>query len=45
MNNELERMWKEAVVVKFEAILHHVSEGTEENHDTFIRISSLEAEI
>jgi hypothetical protein len=33
VNNELERMWKEAVMVYFEALSRHLPGGTEENHE------------
>jgi hypothetical protein len=32
MNNELEKMWKEAVVAWFEILSENFSWGTEENH-------------
>jgi hypothetical protein len=33
MNDELERMWKEAVVAKFKILSRYFSGGTEENHE------------
>jgi hypothetical protein len=33
MNNEFERRWKEVVMVYFEVLYLHLSEGTEENHE------------
>jgi hypothetical protein len=33
MNNEIESMWKEAVVAKFKILPRHSSEETEENHE------------
>jgi hypothetical protein len=33
VGNELERMWKEAVVVQFRALSRHFHEETEENHE------------
>jgi hypothetical protein len=32
MNNEFERMWKEAVMARIEIILWYFSTGAEENH-------------
>jgi hypothetical protein len=32
INNELERMWKEAIVAKFKVLSRHLPGGTEENH-------------
>jgi hypothetical protein len=32
VNNELDRMWKEAVVASFNALPHHLFGGTEENY-------------
>jgi hypothetical protein len=31
--NELERMWKEAVMVKFKVLYQHLPGGTEENQE------------
>jgi hypothetical protein len=31
--NELERMWKEAVVIEFQVQSHHLSGGTEDTHE------------
>jgi hypothetical protein len=33
VNNELERMWKEAVVAKFMVLSRHLPGGTKENHE------------
>jgi hypothetical protein len=34
LNDELERMWKEAVIAYFKIIsLQHLPRGTEENHE------------
>lgn len=33
MNNELGRIWKEAVIGKLEVLLHNLPEGTDENHE------------
>jgi hypothetical protein len=33
MNNELETMWKEAVMAAFKVISWHLPRGTEENHE------------
>jgi hypothetical protein len=44
VNDELERMWKEAVVAYFKVLLQHSIGGTEENHDK-LRIAGLRAEI
>jgi hypothetical protein len=33
LNNELERMWKEAVVAQFNVLSHHLLGGTEEYHN------------
>jgi len=32
VNNELERLWKEAVMVQFKVVFWHVPLGNEENH-------------
>jgi hypothetical protein len=32
VNNELEIIWKEAIVAQFEAISQHLPEENEENH-------------
>jgi hypothetical protein len=32
MNDELEKMWKEAVVAYFKVLSQNSPEGTEENH-------------
>jgi hypothetical protein len=32
MNNELERVWKEAIVTYFKILPRHLTGGTEENH-------------
>jgi hypothetical protein len=32
VNNELERMWKEAVTMKYEILSHDLPEDTEEKH-------------
>jgi hypothetical protein len=32
VNNELERMWKEAVMAKFKVLSQHLPGRTEENH-------------
>jgi hypothetical protein len=31
VNDELEKIWKEAVVANFKVLSRHLSEGTEEN--------------
>jgi hypothetical protein len=33
MNNELERIWKEVVMVEFKVLSQHVPGGTEEDHE------------
>jgi hypothetical protein len=33
MSNELEKMWKEAVVAEFEVLTRHLPGGTEEKHE------------
>jgi hypothetical protein len=33
MNDELQRLWKEAVVAKFKALSRNFLGGTEENHE------------
>jgi hypothetical protein len=33
MNDELERIWKEAVMAYFNVLSRHLSEGTEANHE------------
>jgi hypothetical protein len=33
VSNELERMWKEAVLAEFKAIFRYLPGGTEENHE------------
>jgi hypothetical protein len=33
VNDELERMWKEAPVAKFKMLSQHLLGGTEENHE------------
>jgi hypothetical protein len=33
MNNELERIWKEATVAYFEVLPQHLPGGIEENHE------------
>jgi hypothetical protein len=33
MNNELEIMWKEAIVADFNVLSRHFAEGTEKNHE------------
>jgi hypothetical protein len=35
VNNEFERMWKEAVVAIFEILSYHLSGRTEETHKSF----------
>jgi hypothetical protein len=42
VNDELERMWKEAVVAEFNAASLHLADGTEENHKNSIRAASLQ---
>jgi hypothetical protein len=34
MNNELEKIWKEAVTAYFKVLSQHLPEDTEENHET-----------
>jgi hypothetical protein len=41
MNNELERMQKEAVVAKLKVLHQNVHGGTEENHEKPLRIAGL----
>jgi hypothetical protein len=36
MNNELQRMWKKAVMAHCKLMSPHVYEGTEENHEKFL---------
>jgi hypothetical protein len=43
--DELERMWKEAVVASFKVLSRHLPAETEDNHENPIRIVSLRAEI
>jgi hypothetical protein len=44
--NELERIWKEAVMACFKLLSWHMPGGTTENHETTsIRIDRLRAEI
>jgi hypothetical protein len=45
VNDELERMWKEAVVAYFKALSWHVPEDSTENHKKPLRIASLQAKI
>jgi hypothetical protein len=45
VNDELERIWKEAVMVFFKAVSRHSSGGTEEMHENAVRIVGLLAEI
>jgi hypothetical protein len=42
VNDELERMWKDAVVAKFKATSLHLADGTEENHKNSIRTAGLQ---
>jgi hypothetical protein len=44
MNNELERVWNEAVMALFKVLSRHLSGGTEENHEK-LRIVGHGAEI
>jgi hypothetical protein len=42
MNNELERMWREAVMTEFKVLFQHFPEGTEESHKkSSIRIAGI----
>ena len=41
VNDELQRIWREAVVASFELQSPHVSFGTEENEEKSIRIGGL----
>jgi hypothetical protein len=41
VNNELERIWKETVVVQFKILPQHLPEMTEENHEQSSRIVSV----
>jgi hypothetical protein len=41
----IERDWKEAVVAYFDLIISHLPGRTEENHDTFCQVATLEAGI
>ena len=45
MNNELERIWKEAVLAKFEALSWCLPTGTEEAREGFVRVAGLRAKI
>jgi hypothetical protein len=45
MNNESERMWKEAVSVQFKVLSQDLPEGTEVNHEKRVRIAGLWARI
>jgi hypothetical protein len=45
LNNELERMWKEAVISKFKVLSLHLPGGTKENHKTSMKVFGLLAEI
>jgi hypothetical protein len=42
LNKDLERMWKEAVLVYFEVLSRNVLGGTEENHKKSISIAGLQ---
>jgi hypothetical protein len=33
MHSELERIWKEAAVIKFKVLSQHLPVGTQENHE------------
>jgi hypothetical protein len=39
MNNELQRIWKEAVVAQFKVLPRHLPAGTEENHEKLSQCS------
>jgi hypothetical protein len=45
MNNELEKLWKEAVVAKFKVQFRHMHEGTEKNRKNLVRIAGIWVEI
>jgi hypothetical protein len=41
MNNELERIWKEAVVASYKVLSQHLPGGTEKIHETPVRLAGL----
>jgi hypothetical protein len=45
MNNELERIWKEAAIIKFEILPRHLPGGTEESHEKHVSTACLRVEI
>jgi hypothetical protein len=45
MNNELEWIWKEAVVDSFEVPSQNAHGGTENNHKTSVRVAGLQTKI
>jgi hypothetical protein len=45
MNNELERIWKEAVVAYFNVLSRHLPGEAEENYEKSVRFAGLQAEI
>jgi hypothetical protein len=45
MTNDFERMWKEVVVAKFKVVFQHWLGRAEVNHENFVRIAGLRAEI
>jgi hypothetical protein len=45
MIDELERIWKEAVLALFKVLSRHLSGGTEENHEEPVRKASFRAGI
>jgi hypothetical protein len=45
VNDDLERIWKEAVVAWFKVLYRHSSEGTDEGHEIYVRIAGLRAKI
>jgi hypothetical protein len=45
MNNELESMWKEAVIAQFNVLSRNLSGGTGEYHENLSQDSQLRGEI
>jgi hypothetical protein len=43
MNDELERIWKKAVLVYFKLLSQHLSGGTEEYHESLSQYIGLRA--
>jgi hypothetical protein len=40
MNNELQRMWKEAVMTYFKVLFQHLPRRTEENYKNFNQVKN-----